>query len=122
MIEFMNILLAEDDKNFGFILKNELEIEKYVIDHVTNGVDAVINFVSKAYNMVLLDLRMPRLDGLDALKIIKRINPNVPVISFSGNASQKEMAQTLEWGAVHALRKPFEISLLKDEIRDHILR
>ena len=118
----MNILLAEDDRNFGFVLKNELEAEKYTIDHVTNGVDAVLNFMSKAYNFVLLDIKMPRLDGLDALKIIKEINPNVPVISFSGNANQKEMAQSVECGAVHCFRKPFEISLLKDEIKSHILR
>ena len=118
----MNILLAEDDRNFGFVLKNELEAEKYTIDHVTNGVDAVLSFVSNPYDFVLLDIKMPRLDGLDAVKIIRRINPDVPVISFSGSASQKEMSQSVACGAVHCLRKPFEIALLKSEIKDHVFR
>jgi DNA-binding response OmpR family regulator len=69
----MNILLAEDDKNFGLILKKELEEDYYSVDLVPNG--AVINFLKSLYDFVLLDLRMPRLNGLDALRIIKNINP-----------------------------------------------
>ncbi len=59
----MNILLAEDDKNFGLILKSELEEEHHRVDLVANGVEAVLSFINKAYDFVLLDLRMPRLSG-----------------------------------------------------------
>jgi len=58
--------LAEDDNNFGLILKKELEEDHYSVDLVPNGVEAVINFLKNPYDFVLLDLRMPRLNGLDA--------------------------------------------------------
>ena len=115
----LNILLADDDKNFGLILKSELEEEHHCVDLVANGVEAVLNFLSKAYDFVLLDLRMPRLGGTDALRIIKNINPHVPAITFSGHAGSKEMLETLECGALKCLTKPFSISQLKGEIRDY---
>lgn len=78
----MNILLADDDKNFGLILKSELEEEHHHVDLVSNGVEAVLSFLDNPYDFVLLDLRMPRLSGTDALRIIKNINPEVPAITF----------------------------------------
>jgi two-component system, OmpR family, response regulator len=115
----LNILLAEDDRNFGSILKSELEQESHCVDLVANGVDAVLNFISKAYDFVLLDLRMPRLGGTDALRIIKNLNPHVPAITFSGHAGSKEMEETLECGALKCFTKPFSISQLKDEIKEY---
>ena len=113
----MNILLAEDDRNFGLILKGELEDERHHVDLVANGVEAVLNFLSNAYDFVLLDLRMPRLGGTDALRIIKNINPDVPAIAFSGNAGSSEMEETLQCGAIKCFSKPFSVAQLKDEIR-----
>ena len=114
------ILLVEDDKNFGLILKEELEEEKYTVDLVCDGVEGVLSFISKAYDFVLLDLRMPRLSGTDALKIIKRMNPHVPTITFSGNAGTAEMAESVHCGAIECLGKPFAIAQLKKGIRNHI--
>lgn len=118
----MNILIAEDDKNFGFILKRELEEERYTVDLATNGVEAVLNFIGKPYGFVLLDIKMPRLTGTDALRIIKKINPNVPVITFSGNAGSDEIAETIKCGALKCLVKPLLIAQLKDYIGTYILR
>ena len=114
------ILLAEDDKNFGAILKNELEEESYAVDLVHNGVEAVLCFIAKPYDFVLMDIRMPRLNGNDALRIIKRINPGVPVITFSGNAGRSEMAEAVDVGAIKCLVKPFEISNLRDDLRNYM--
>lgn len=113
-----NILLADDDRNFGLILKRELEEISYTVDHVPNGVDAVLNFIAKPYDLVLLDMVMPRLGGIDALKIIKRLNPSIPVITMSGKAGDREMSESLACGAFKCLPKPFEISLLKEDIKE----
>ena len=83
----VNILLAEDDKNLGYVLKKELEEDAYDIDLVYDGVEAVLRFIEKSYNFILLDIVMPRLDGINVLRIIKRLDPEVPVIAFSGNAA-----------------------------------
>jgi two-component system, OmpR family, response regulator len=118
----MNILLAEDDVNFGRVLKTELEEERCAVDLVPNGVEAVLSFLSKTYDLVLLDIRMPRLSGNDTLKIIKRMNPHVPVITFSGNAGSHEIAESIECGAVKCLIKPFEISQLRWDVKNLILK
>ena len=118
-----NILLAEDDMNFGSILKRELEDESiFNVDHVFNGVEAVLSFKNRRYDFVLLDLRMPRLTGTDALRIIRTINAEVPVITFSGSAGNLERAESIEAGAMRCLVKPFEIGELKEAIRNHVLR
>ncbi len=116
------ILLADDDKNFGTVLKNELEEEKHVVDLVTDGVEAVLRFIKDAYDFVLLDIRMPRLNGVDALRIIKGINPGVPAITFSGKAGDPEIRESLRSGAIKCFRKPFEIAQLKNDIKSFVAK
>jgi len=117
-----NILLADDDKNFCMVLKNELEEEKHTVDVVSDGVEAVLHFINKIYDFVLLDLRMPRLNGTDALRIIKTINPRVPVITFSGNAGSEEIEESVKCGAGKCFRKPFEIGQLRKDIKNYLLK
>ena len=112
-----NILLAEDDKNFGAVLHNELEDDEHTVTLVNDGVEAVLSFLAHAYDCVLLDIRMPRLNGIDALRIIKKINPHVPAITFSGNAGSQEREESIKVGSIKCLAKPFEIAELKEEIR-----
>lgn len=111
--------MAEDDRNFGLVLKSELEDEGYSVDLVDDGCEAVRNFVDRAdeYDFAILDIKMPRLDGINALKIIKKFNPCVPAITISGNAGSLEMAESVNMGAMQCFTKPFEISRLKDTIR-----
>jgi two-component system response regulator AtoC len=116
------ILLADDDKNFNTVLKNELEEEKHAVDAVSDGVEAVLHFIDNIYDFVLLDIRMPRLNGIDALRIIKSINPHVPAITFSGKAGDLEMGESLKCGAIKCLGKPFGIAQLKNDIKNHVLK
>ena len=115
----MHILLMEDDKNFGLILKNELEAEDHRVDLATDGVEGVLNFIRDRHDLVLLDIRMPRLAGTDALRIIKGLNPMVPAIAFSANAGNREMEETLAAGACRCLPKPFLLAELKEEIASY---
>jgi DNA-binding response OmpR family regulator len=95
--------LCEDDKNFGLVLKKELEENQFTVDLVPNGVEGILKFLTTPYDFVLLDLVMPRLGGIDTLRIIKKINPHVPVITFSGNAGSREMEESIICGAENAL-------------------
>lgn len=115
----MNILLAEDDKNLGYVLKKELEEDAYDIDLVYDGVEAVLRFIEKSYNFILLDIVMPRLDGINVLRIIKRLDPEVPVIAFSGNAAFYQIEASRREGAIKCLHKPFLITELKESIRTY---
>jgi CheY-like chemotaxis protein len=117
--KYMNILIAEDDRNFGRILKAELEDSGYVVELAGDGVAAVLAFIGGKIDFVLLDIRMPRLGGIDALRIIKKLNPNVPAITFSGNAGADELTDSVTAGAIVCLTKPFEIAMIKEEIERH---
>ncbi len=115
----MNILIAEDDRNFGRVLKTELEENGFVVHLVSDGVAAVLEFIAGEYDFVLFDIKMPRLDGIDALRIVKKLNRHVPAITFSGNAGSGEMADSVKAGAIKCLTKPFEIGQLTKEIKKH---
>jgi DNA-binding response OmpR family regulator len=112
----MRILLVEDDKNFGQVLRGELAEAGSEVDLAQDGVEAVLKFIDGSYDFVLLDIKMPKLDGINALRIIKKLNPRVPAITYSGNAGSGEMAESVKAGAIRCLTKPFAITQLKEEI------
>lgn len=122
------ILLAEDDRTFGAVLKGELESEGYHVTHVIDGFEAVMETLTDfmngqdSYDFVLLDIKMPRLDGIHALRIIRKLHPGIPSITFSGNAGSGEMAESIRAGAIRCLTKPFSINQLREEIRKHLSR
>ena len=74
----MKIMIAEDDKNFGFVLKGELEEAGYDVELALDGVEAVLKFIEGRHDFVLLDIKMPRLDGINSLRIIKKLVPTWP--------------------------------------------
>lgn len=118
----MNILIAEDDKNFGYVLKGELDTAGYGADIAADGVEAVLKFIDGQYGFVLLDIKMPRLDGINALRIMKKLRPAVPALTYSGNAGSGEMAESVKAGALRCLTKPLMISQLIEEIQKHRAR
>ncbi len=118
----MRILIVEDDKNFGYVLKGELADTGCEIDLAQDGVEGVLKFIDDAYDFVLLDIKMPKLDGINALRIMKKLKPAVAAITYSGNAGSGEMADSVKAGALRCLTKPFEIAQLREEITRHQFR
>lgn len=122
------ILLADDDRAFGSVLKSELNRDGFNVTLVADGVEAVMEALADhidggaTYDFVLLDIKMPRLDGINALRIIKLLNSRMPAITFSGNAGSGEMAESVRAGAIRCLTKPFGIPQLKDDIKNHLSR
>ena len=118
----MNILLADDDKNFGIVLKNELEEEGYSVELVNDGVEAVLHFIEDPYDLVLIDIKMPKLDGIGVLKIIKKLKPAIPVIIFSGNTGFSYIEEMLKMGVIRYFLKPFEMEDFKDCIKKNLVQ
>lgn len=112
----MRILVVEDDKNFGRVLTGALRDSGYDVDLATDGVEGVVKSIDERYDFILLDIRMPKLDGINALRIIKKLDPGVPAMTYSGNAGSGEMAESVKAGAIRCLTKPFEISRLSADI------
>jgi DNA-binding response OmpR family regulator len=118
----LNILLADDDKNFGIVLKNELEEEGYSVELVTDGVEAVLHFIEYPYDLVLIDVKMPKLDGIGALKIIKKLKPAIPVIIFSGNSGFSYIEEMLNMGVIRYFLKPFDMEDFKKCIKKNLVK
>lgn len=118
----MKIMIAEDDKNFGYVLKGELEEAGYEIELAPDGVEAVLKCIDEQYDFVLLDIKMPRLDGINCLRILRKLRPGIAAITYSGNAGSGEMAESVKAGAIRCLTKPFAIAQVKDEIRKYQTR
>jgi two-component system, OmpR family, response regulator len=109
----MEILLAEDDGNFGTILKRELEEDGHHVSLVRDGVEAVMSFIEHPADFLLFDIHMPRLNGIDTLIILRGLSAQVPAILISGQSGSLEIAENRITKAAGFLAKPFEMGHLK---------
>jgi DNA-binding response OmpR family regulator len=113
----MRLLVAEDDVTLGVFLQRMLAAEHYVVDLVADGEDADRLATKHDYDLLLLDLTLPRLDGLEVLKHVRANNGTVPIIVLTGRGQVEDRVRTLDLGADDYLTKPFEFSELSARIR-----
>jgi len=109
-----DVLVVDDEAHIRDILSEALAAEGLSVDTARNGHEALQRISSGRYRLVLLDVVMPRLDGLSVLRALVAKRPGLPVIVLTGLAGQTEMRQIAELGAV-CLTKPFQM----DEILAH---
>ncbi len=102
----IRILVVDDEPDVVEYLSDLLENAGWQPVGAGNGVEAVLKVLDGACDIVLMDIRMPKLDGINALRIIKRINPALPVIMFTGQAGQGDMYESTRLGAFTCLMKP----------------
>lgn len=113
----MKILLVEDEKDLGMILKEELETYGYNITWVENGVDAVLAALDARFDALIVDMVMPNLKGVDTIKIVKKITPDIVVIACSGMIERDMMIDITMAGASVCLNKPFTVAQLIAQIK-----
>ncbi|MDH5201951.1 MAG: sigma-54 dependent transcriptional regulator [Nitrospirota bacterium] len=109
----MKILVAEDDKNLRKVLRNELSDAGLNVDETDNGIDAIEILKKDEYHVVLLDLKMPGLSGMDVLKEIKALDVPIEVVVLTAHASVSSAVEAMKLGAYDYLTKPFKIEELK---------
>jgi len=112
-----NILLVDDDKDLSQSLANLFDTKKFNFRFLDDGTE-VGQFVSENndLDLVMLDVNLPSLSGLDVLKEIKQINENLPVIVISGFVSTEDAIEAMKEGAYEYLTKPFQIEKLVDTV------
>lgn len=111
------ILIADDEQNMIWAMKKALKNEGYKIIAVSDGTEAVERVKAESPDLILLDLRMPRLDGMGALKEIKMIDPGIPVIMITAHGTTESAVQAMKMGALDYISKPFDVEELKIQIR-----
>lgn len=109
----MKILVADDDKNLRKVLLNELSDGGFEVSEADSGIKAMEFLEKEEYDVLLLDLNMPRLSGMEALKKIKASEIPTEVIILTANATVSTAVEAMKRGAYDYLTKPFKIDELK---------
>ena len=113
----MRILLAEDERSLSKAIVALLEKNNYSVDAVYDG-DELLNYIDAGnYDAVVLDLMMPKRDGLSALKEMRKRGHNIPVLILSAKAEVDDKVTGLDAGANDYLTKPFAVKELLARIR-----
>ncbi len=113
----MRILVAEDDRPVASFLKKGLEAEHYAVDIVPDGQEALYMAEEYDYDLVLLDLVLPKMDGLQVLRQIRNHKKNLPVLVLTGRTRVEDRVKGLDLGADDYLIKPFAFRELTARVR-----
>lgn len=113
-----SILIIEDDKAIVDITRMILEHEGYSIEHAFNGKDGLERYKSIEPDIVLLDIRMPKMDGIEVLQEIKKLDEDAIVVMISGHGNIETAVQTTKLGAYDFISKPFDVERLKLTIQN----
>lgn len=115
---FMKILIIEDEKKLGLYLKQGLTETGFVIDLVFDGVEGLNLALSPDYDLILLDIMLPNINGWEILKQVRKYDPTQLVIILTARDSVDDRVMGLELGADDYLVKPFSFSELVARIRN----
>jgi DNA-binding NtrC family response regulator len=114
--EKYRILVVDDERILNEILQEFLKSAGFVVDGAYDGVEGLEKLRHGKYHVVMLDIRMPRKDGLAVLEFIKKEYPEVQVIIITGLASLTEIKETVKKGAFACLKKPFILEKVLETI------
>jgi len=111
------LLLVDDEVSFSHLLQRELEESGvYSIDLAFDGAEAINKVQNILYDLILLDIRLPRIDGTEVLKFLKDYTPTTPVIIITGNTDINIAIQSMKLGAYDYVSKPYDIDELLSTI------
>lgn len=113
----MRVLIIEDEIKIATFMKNGLKQERYEVDLETNGRDGLELAMNTQYDLILLDVMLPGMNGIDILKELRANNYNVPVILISALDSTEDRVNGLDYGADDYISKPFSFDELAARIR-----
>ena len=106
------ILLVEDEIEILDAITEYLEREGYAVTRAVDGEEALRRVESERPDLVLLDVGLPGLSGLDVLQRLRQDHPRVPVVMLTGLDDEAQARRTLQMGAVDYIRKPFDLGHL----------
>jgi two-component system, OmpR family, response regulator len=112
------ILLVDDEKEFLDALAERMRAREMVVATATSAREALEKTDAESFDAIILDLQMPGMDGLEALKKFKEKNSNLQVILLTGKATVEKGIQAMKLGAMDLLEKPTDIEILAGKIKD----
>ena len=106
------ILLVEDDPNFGTVLKDYLSLNEYNVTLAKDGIEGLIMFKNNDYDIIILDVMMPRKDGFSLAKDIRDKNKEIPIVFLTAKTLKEDVLKGYQVGADDYLNKPFDSEVL----------
>ena len=112
------ILIIDDEKSIRKTLTEILSYEGYKIDEAADGEEGLKKFKEKTYDLVLCDIKMPKLDGIEFLEKAKQVNPDVPIIIISGHGNIETAVEAVKKGAYDYISKPPDLNRMLITLRN----
>jgi DNA-binding NtrC family response regulator len=110
------ILLVDDENRFRTTMRKMLSAHGLDVTDLDNGQAALTALTTQSYDVVVLDLRMPGMDGIQTLKAMKALHPDLEVIILTGHASMDDAMAIMQLGGTEYLLKPCSVEELLDKI------
>ncbi|HXH18794.1 MAG TPA: sigma-54 dependent transcriptional regulator, partial [Chitinophagales bacterium] len=112
------ILIIDDEKAIRKTMREILEYESYTVEEAENGMDGLNKLRDEHYDIVLLDIKMPKMDGIEVLEEAQKIVPDTPVIMISGHGTVESAVEAVKKGAFDFISKPPDLNRLLITIRN----
>ncbi|MEO7175220.1 MAG: sigma-54 dependent transcriptional regulator [Saprospiraceae bacterium] len=116
------VLIVDDESSIRRTLREILQFEKYEVDEAVDGLDALVKIKKQAYDLIILDIKMPKMDGLEAMERIQLISPDVPIIVISGHANIDTAVEAVKKGAFDFVSKPPDLNRMLITMRNAMER
>lgn len=116
-----SVLIVDDEKNILLTLSQSLEVLQLETDTATNGEEALAKLKGKEFGLILLDIRMPGMDGMEVLRQVREIRPDIRIIMISAYGTIELAVEAMKLGAVDFIQKPFspeEVRALVSRVLD----
>jgi DNA-binding NtrC family response regulator len=117
-MESLRVLIVDDEEELVSTLAERLILRGFQVQIATTGAEALRLAHQHDFNVLIADVKMPDLDGLDLMAAIKRDHPDLPVILFTGHGSVSEAERGMQEGAFEYVMKPVDIEVLVKKIRN----
>ena len=114
------ILIAEDEESNFLLLKTILKKHCNIL-HAKTGVELLEIYKEQHADLILLDIKMPEMDGLEATRIIRKVSQEIPIIALTAFAFDDDRVKALEAGCNDYLTKPLSAPLLKETIAKYLV-
>lgn len=109
MAQKNRILVVDDEDALRTVLSSELEGEGYKVAAAADGAEAISILKNQIFDLILLDIKMPNVDGFEVLKFVKETNPETKVIMLTGFADLKNAIESKKLGAEDFVSKPYDL-------------
>nr|NQU94114.1 response regulator transcription factor [Bacteroidota bacterium] len=113
----IRVFMVEDDHNFGAVLKSYLEIHDYYVHWIEDGKDAVREFRSDDFDICILDVMLPHIDGFHIAKEIRFVHNSIPLIFLTAKTLKEDILKGYQIGADDYITKPFDSEVLLCKIQ-----